>query len=572
MEEIKVSDTGETIAFYAYLSSDHISPATGRTGFTVDYFLRNGSRTLMTTPTVTEKDSTNMEGWYTLAIDEAGMVSAAGVLSVDIKASGMDNVPIKVLIIGNTTKEVYDVVAHTDYGNAKLVRSTTPANTLDINATHEAEVDVLRISGDAAAADNLENDYDGTGYAKANSTIGTCTANTDMVGTNSAALASVCTEGRLSELDAANIPTDLSNIEGDTQDIQTKIGVAGVGLTNLGGMSSAMQAEVQNEATDALIAQNLDHLVKSAVDTNFATTVHLDSVVGQMVDVGSSATYDRTTDSNEAIRVRGDSSWITGGGGSIADILNVQPLVPNAIDLADTATVRISLGLTNMVDDLPSTAEITPGTITIDRKAIGGTTWTNVVSAAACLELAGLIYYDEVFDSGTGYAAGDTIRITFKSQKITVSANDFEITGTDGWVFHTFIREAMVGTDSAALATALATAQADLDTITGADGVTLATAQALYAPNVVVPDVAGTATGLIAGLNDITVADIIAGVADGSYDLQEMMRLIFSACCLKVSGGGTTTVTTRDSADSKDRIVGTVDSNGNRTGLVLDGT
>jgi len=39
----------------------------------------------------------------------------------------------------------------------------------------------------------------------------------------------------------------------------------------------------------------------------------------------------------------------------------------------------------------------------------------------------------------------------------------------------------------------IATAQSDLDIITGADGVTLATAQALYAPNKVVPDVAGTA-------------------------------------------------------------------------------
>jgi len=39
----------------------------------------------------------------------------------------------------------------------------------------------------------------------------------------------------------------------------------------------------------------------------------------------------------------------------------------------------------------------------------------------------------------------------------------------------------------------IATAQADLDTITGADGVTLATAQALYAPNKVVPDAAGVA-------------------------------------------------------------------------------
>ena len=134
-------------------------------------------------------------------------------------------------------------------------------------------------------------------------------------------------------------------------------------------------------------------------------------------------------------------------------------------------------------------------------------------------------------------------------------------------------------TAAVALASALATAQTDLDTITGTDGVTLATAQALYAPNKVVPDVAGTAAGLhsttdtaIAGLNDITVADIKAGIADGTYDLEEMMRLIFSSCCAKVSGGGTTTITFRDGPDSKDRITATVDSNGNRTATTLDGS
>lgn len=163
-------------------------------------------------------------------------------------------------------------------------------------------------------------------------------------------------------------------------------------------------------------------------------------------------TFDTATDSLEAVRNRGDAAWVTGGGGTISDILNVQPLIPNAVDLANTATVKISLGLTNMLDDLPSTAEIVPGTITIDRKAIGGTSWANIVSAAACSEAAGLIYYDEVFDSGTGYVAGDTIRVTFKNQRINVAANDYEITGADGWVFHTYIREAMRGTDGAALA------------------------------------------------------------------------------------------------------------------------
>ena len=43
--------------------------------------------------------------------------------------------------------------------------------------------------------------------------VDTCTVNTDMRGTNSAALASVCTDARLAELDAANLPADVAAID-----------------------------------------------------------------------------------------------------------------------------------------------------------------------------------------------------------------------------------------------------------------------------------------------------------------------------------------------------------------------
>lgn len=76
----------------------------------------------------------------------------------------------------------------------------------------------------------------------------------------------------------------------------------------------------------------------------------------------------------------------------------------------------------------------------------------------------------------------------------------------------------------------------------------------------------------ISGLNDISVADIIAGIADGSYDLQEILRLMFAALCCKSSGGGTSSLKFRNSADGKDRITATVDSNGNRTAIILDAT
>lgn len=60
-------------------------------------------------------------------------------------------------------------------------------------------------------------------------------------------------------------------------------------------------ASIQTEANDALVANNLDHLVLSAVDTNFATTVHLDSVIGHLADAGTTATFDRTTDALEVL-------------------------------------------------------------------------------------------------------------------------------------------------------------------------------------------------------------------------------------------------------------------------------
>lgn len=208
--------------------------------------------------------------------------------------------------------------------------------------------------------------------------------------------------------------------------------------------------------------------------------------------------FSSQTDSEEALRDRGDAAWITGGGGGITDILNIQPLIPNDIDLANAAEVRLALGLTNMLDDLPSTGEITPGTITIDHKAIGGTSWSNVVDAEACSEVAGLIYYDEVFDAGSGYAEGDSLRFTFKGQKIIVSANDYEITDATGWIFQRSIRQTMVGTNNANTTTPdasgtaaglhsttdglIGTAQNDLDKLTGSDGATLATTQANYAP------------------------------------------------------------------------------------------
>jgi len=64
---------------------------------------------------------------------------------------------------------------------------------------------------------------------------------------------------------------------------------------------------------------------------------------------------------------------------------------------------------------------------------------------------------------------------------------------------------------------------------------------------------------------------LAAGDVDG-FNLEEAMKICLSALGAKVSGAGTTTITFRAADDSKDRIIATVDTNGNRSSITLDAT
>lgn len=72
--------------------------------------------------------------------------------------------------------DVVTLIVKTTTSGAK----TTPIVLYPVENT-DIPVNVKAISDDTTAPDNLEADYDGTGYTKATSTIGTCTTNTDMI-------------------------------------------------------------------------------------------------------------------------------------------------------------------------------------------------------------------------------------------------------------------------------------------------------------------------------------------------------------------------------------------------------
>lgn len=61
-------------------------------------------------------------------------------------------------------------------------------------------------------------------------------------------------------------------------------------------------------------------------------------------------------------------------------------------------------------------------------------------------------------------------------------------------------------------------------------------------------------------------------VVEGTLTYQQLQRICLAALGGKSSGGGTTTIAFRDVADGKDRISATVDSDGNRTAITVDGS
>lgn len=143
----------------------------------------------------------------------------------------------------------------------------------------------------------------------------------------------VATEGDWSEFNDENHSLEAIRVRGDAAWITaTGFAVSGEPLT---------AQETEDECVDALESFNLDHLVKLAVDTNYQTTVHADSVVGYMTTSSATADYVRTTDSLEDLRDRGDAAWVTATGFSTHDAAAVKTAIEAggshlALILADT--------------------------------------------------------------------------------------------------------------------------------------------------------------------------------------------------------------------------------------------
>ena len=238
--------------------------------FTTRAFATGIPTVLAGTPVVSAYEDasiTQITAGITLGVDHDGVVGLNLLTLVATGANGYEAGKDYSMVITTGTVGGVSVVGEVvgEFSLSLSAAATELANATDgLTALRTLLLDIPTVSEFDARTLVAASYFDPAADAVANVTlVATTTTNTDMRGTDSAALASVATEARLAELDAANLPADL----------------------------------------DAVL-----------VDTGTTLPARFTGVEG--------ATFATATDSLEAIRDRGDAAWTTGAGTGLTALAN----------------------------------------------------------------------------------------------------------------------------------------------------------------------------------------------------------------------------------------------------------
>jgi len=229
-----------------------------------------------------------------------------------------------------------------------------------------------------------------------------------------------------------NLPAITANwltAAGTHSDFGTEIGAAVLSALGTGSWASAIpwnaswDAEVQSEVDDALVAQRLDELLNADSDIDGAAPPTVGSVFHELMSkTAGSFTFDQTTDSNEALRDRGDAAWITATGFSTHSAADVWAVGTRSLTILDEdsttldldATIRAAVGLAaanldTQIDALPTANEVrnavTGGAYALDTDANGrvrivdGTAAGELDTASGLVKISGTIQTLDALDT-----------------------------------------------------------------------------------------------------------------------------------------------------------------------------
>ena len=275
----------------------------------------------------TAYSKTGAGAWSSLAItDTVSEIASTGVYEIDLTAAELnyDQVIIKMTSTsGADTAFLFDM-------RDKLVDDLNDLSAADVNA----ECDTAISDASLATA----------------SALSTVDGNVDAILLDSNELQADWTNGGRLDLILDELTTNLDAVEADTQDIQTQIGIAGAGLTDLGGMSTAMQAEVNAECDTAIsdaslatasslatVDSNVDAVLldTNELQTDWADGGRLDLIIDELttnVDAIETDTQDiqNTLGSPAGASVSADIAALNDV--SVSDVLTTQMTEAYAAD------------------------------------------------------------------------------------------------------------------------------------------------------------------------------------------------------------------------------------------------
>ena len=269
-------------------------------------------------------------------------------------------------------------------------------------------------------------------------------------------------EGRLTATRAGyldNLSAGAVALEATVQSILTdtaEIGLAGAGLIAI-PWNATWDIEVESEANDALVANNLDHIALTATGI---PAIPAGTYLDQMMDDGT-AVYDRTTDSLQAIRDRGDAAWDTADVSALALQASVDDLEGRLTATRAGYLDNLSGGavaLQSSVDDLEGRLTATRAGY-LDNLSAGAVATAASIAALNDLSAAEVnIEVDTALaDANLDHLAGTATGIpaipagTYIDQMMDDGTAVFDRT-TDSLQA---IRDNMTGTDTAAIADAV---------------------------------------------------------------------------------------------------------------------
>ena len=281
------------------------------------------------------------------------------------------------------------------------------------------------------------------------------------------------------------------DIIGDTNDIQSRLPAALVG----GRIDASVGAMAADVLTDAATAADFEAKIADVVWDEDATGHQTQGTFGQAIGdpVADTGTiYKAVVTDATGVTVGTDTATLLTRMGTPSDLGGGATLAGNLSDIeAQTDDIGAAgAGLTSIPDSAGTTTLLSRIPAALFAGLTSLAQWLGLIAGK---QLGNATARTEVRATGAGTGTFDEATDSLEAVRDTAPL------GT-----------AMRGTDSAATASALATAQTDLDTLTGADGATLATAQANYAPSK-----AGDAMALTSGERTTLAAAIWNALTSG---------------------------------------------------------